>query len=147
MEAEVNICPLCDNPPAESKDRVIFSGSIFDPNELAKVFRSARLFVYPSLAERGESFGLAPLEAMTHGCAAVVSSLECFGDFIRDKETGFIFDHRTEDPAKSLRQTMESIVADEALLTRVAEAGQCKSAEYSPERVADMFIADFSSLV
>ncbi|HLW34093.1 MAG TPA: glycosyltransferase family 4 protein [Chthoniobacterales bacterium] len=132
---------------AECKDRVIFAGSIFDPNELAKAFRSARVFVYPSLAERGESFGLAPLEAMTHGCAAVVSSLECFGDFIRDKETGFVFDHRSEHPAESLRQKVESIVADEALLIRVAEAGHRKSAEYSPERVADLFIADFSSLV
>jgi glycosyltransferase involved in cell wall biosynthesis len=126
---------------------VIFAGSIFDPSELAKTFRSARLFVYPSLAERGESFGLAPLEAMTHGCAAIVSNLECFGDFIRDDETGFVFDHRSDNPSESLRQKLEGVVADETLLTRVAEGGYRKSAEYSPNRVADLFVADFSSLV
>jgi glycosyltransferase involved in cell wall biosynthesis len=131
----------------ESADRVKFAGSIFDPNELANTFRSARVFVYPSLAERGESFGLAPLEAMTHGCATVVSSLECFSDFIRDRETGFVFDHRGEHPAQCLRQKLERLVADEAMLSRVADAGHRKSAEYSPERVADLFIADFSSLV
>lgn len=128
-------------------DRVIFAGSIFDPIELAKAFRSARVFVYPSLAELGESFGLAPLEAMTHGCATLVSKLECFADFIRDGETGFVFDHRSDDPVESLRKKLEALVADETLLSRVAEAGRRKSAEYSPERVADLFIADFSSLV
>ena len=128
-------------------ERVILAGSIFDPAELERTFRSARLFVYPSLAERGESFGLAPLEAMSHGCAAVVSNLECFGDFIHNGETGFVFDHRGEDPVETLRQKLESIVQDEALAARVAEAGHNKSTEYSPERVADLFIADFSSLV
>ena len=77
-----------------ANNRVTFAGPIFDAVELEQTFRGAKLFVYPSLAERGESFGLAPLEAMTHGCAVLVSKLECFGDFIRDGETGFVFDHR-----------------------------------------------------
>ncbi|HEV3394051.1 MAG TPA: glycosyltransferase family 4 protein [Chthoniobacterales bacterium] len=131
----------------EAGDRVIFAGSIFDPYELEQTFRSARLFVYPSLAERGESFGLAPLEAMTHGCAALVSNLDCFTDFVRDGETGFIFDHRSSSPEESLRIKIEKITNDEALLARVAEAGRHKSEEYSLSRVADRFIADFSSIV
>ena len=126
---------------------VTFPGSIFDPTELDRAFHSARLFVYPSLAERGESFGVAPLEAMTHGCAVIVSKLDCFSDFITDGETGFIFDHRSDNPAKSLREKMETVIADESLLMRVAESGHRKSAEYSLSRVADRFIADFSSLI
>ena len=125
----------------------MFTGPIFDPNALEKTFRSARLFVYPSLAERGESFGLAPLEAMTHGCAVLVSKLECFGDFIRDGETGFVFDHRSDNPARSLREKMEMLLADNAGLARVAAAGHAESAEYSLARVADRFIADFNSLI
>jgi glycosyltransferase involved in cell wall biosynthesis len=112
-----------------------------------QTFRDARLFVYPSLAKRGESFGLAPLEAMTHGCAVVVSNLDCFSDFIRDGETGFVFDHRSTSPVESLRQKIDNIMSNEAALSRVAEAGQRKSAEYSLPRVADRFIADFSSLI
>ena len=131
----------------ESGGRVTFVGSIFDSSELNKTFRSARLFVYPSLAERGESFGLAPLEAMTHGCAAIVSKLDCFADFITDGETGFVFDHRSNNPAESLREKMETVIADDSLLMRVAESGHRKSAEYSLSRVADRFIADFSSLI
>jgi len=132
---------------AESGDGVVFAGSIFNPVELEKAFRSARLFVYPSLAERGESFGLAPLEAMTHGCAVLVSGLDCFGDFIRDRETGFVFDHRSKNPSESLRQKMEEVISNEALLARAAESGHHKSEEYSLPRVADLFIADFSSLI
>jgi glycosyltransferase involved in cell wall biosynthesis len=131
----------------ESGNRVTFAGSIFDPAELEKAFRSARLFVYPSLAERGESFGLAPLEAMTHGCAVLASKLDCFGDFIRDGETGYVFDHRSKDPSESLREKMEDVIADDIRLARVAESGHRKSAEYSLPRVADCFIADFSSLI
>lgn len=131
----------------EAGDRVIFAGSIFDSARLQKTFRSARLFVYPSLAERGESFGLAPLEAMTHGCAVLVSKLDCFTDFVRDGETGFIFDHRSSSLDENLRTKIEKIANDEALLARVAEAGRRKSEEYSLSRVADCFIADFSSIV
>jgi glycosyltransferase involved in cell wall biosynthesis len=131
----------------ESGNRVTFAGSIFDQAELEKAFRSARLFVYPSLAERGESFGLAPLEAMTHGCAVLASKLDCFGDFIRDGETGYVFDHRSKDPSESLRKKMEDVIADDIRLARVAESGHRKSAEYSLPRVADCFIADFSSLI
>lgn len=126
---------------------VFFHGPIFDPVALEENFRAARLFVYPSLAERGESFGLAPLEAMAHGCAVLVSNLECFGDFIRDGENGFVFDHRAADPVAELRRKIGNLVADENLLGRAAEAGYRKSAEYSLTRVADQFLHDFSSLV
>jgi glycosyltransferase involved in cell wall biosynthesis len=132
---------------AESSDRVIFAGSIFDRAELEKTFRSARLFVYPSLAERGESFGLAPLEAMAHGCAVLVSELDCFGDFVRDTKSGFVFDHRSKDSTESLRKKMEDAIADDDRLARVAESGHHKSTEFSLSQVAERFIADFSSLI
>lgn len=130
----------------KGEGKISFTGPIFDPSELASVFRKARLFIYPSLSERGESFGLAPLEAMADGCAVLVSNLDCFQDFIRDGETGFIFDHRTKSVANSLRQKMETVIGDEELLSQVAEAGYRKSIEYSPERVADLFLSDFKQV-
>ena len=127
--------------------QVMFSGSIFDSAELEKTFRGARLFVYPSLAERGESFGLAPLEAMTHGCPALVSDLECFKDFIIDGATGFVFNHRTQGPAEALVHKMQDIISDETMLARVATAGYEKATEYSLPRVADRFLQDFHSVL
>jgi glycosyltransferase involved in cell wall biosynthesis len=130
-----------------AQGRVIFRGPLFDPIALEREFRSARLFVYPSLAEKGESFGLAPLEAMAHGCAVLVSNLDCFHDFIREGETGLIFDHRAANPAEALREKIENVMVDEPLLVRVAEAGYRESVEYSLARVADQFLDDFNSLV
>jgi glycosyltransferase involved in cell wall biosynthesis len=130
-----------------ANNRVTFAGPIFDAVELERTFRGARLFIYPSLAERGESFGLAPLEAMTHGCAVLVSSLDCFQDFIRDCETGFVFNHRSKSPVETLHEKMGRIIGDETLLARVAEAGYRKSADYSIGRVADRFLDDFNLLI
>lgn len=132
---------------ANAEDKIIFRGPIFDQTELEQTYRAARLFVYPSLAERGESFGLAPLEAMAHGCAVLVSDLACFHDFIRDGDTGFIFDHRSSNAAQSLRAKIDNVIVDLALLSRVADAGYRKSAEYSLARVADQFLEDFNSLM
>ncbi|PYL17597.1 MAG: glycosyltransferase family 1 protein [Verrucomicrobia bacterium] len=133
---------------AESAEgKISFTGPIFDSAKLTDAYRSARLFVYPSLSERGESFGLAPLEAMAHGCAVLVSNLDCFRDFIRDNETGFMFDHRKQPASQTLRDKIDNVIRNETLLARVAAAGYEKSAEYSPERVADQFLKDFDSLI
>src|ERR1043166_3947440 len=129
-----------------AEGKMVFRGAVFDPAALENELRSARLFVYPSLAEKGEAFGLAPLEAMAQGCAVLVSNLDCFGDFVRDGETGFVFDHRASNPADALAEKLEQLIVDQASLGPVAEAGYRKSAEYSVETVADQFLTDFDAL-
>ena len=84
---------------------------------------------------------------MTHGCAVLVSSLGCFKDFVRDAETGFVFDHRGSQPAKALRDKIERLLEDEASLNRVAEAGYLESEKYSVERIAEKFLLDFQSVI
>ena len=131
---------------AVARDRIVFRGPIFDAAVLEKEFRAARIFAYPSLAVRGETFGLAPLEAMTHGCAVLVSDLKCFHDFVSPNETGFVFEQGTSDPADSLVQTFRQGLSDPMRLQRVAQAGRLKSEEFSSARVADKFLTDFESL-
>jgi glycosyltransferase involved in cell wall biosynthesis len=129
-----------------AEGKVIFRGAVFDPAALENELRSARLFIYPSVAEKGEAFGLAPLEAMAQGCAVLVSNLDCFRDFVCDGETGFVFDQRGANRADALGEKLEQLIVDQALLQHVAEAGYRKSAEYCVERVADQFLADFDLL-
>jgi glycosyltransferase involved in cell wall biosynthesis len=131
----------------KAEGQISFVGPIFDGTGLASVFRNARLFVYPSLAERGESFGLAPLEAMAHGCGVLVSNLACFRDFIHDGETGFVFDHQAKPTAETLHDRIDNVISDQTLLARVAAAGYGKSSEYSTGRVAEQFLNDFDSVV
>jgi glycosyltransferase involved in cell wall biosynthesis len=130
-----------------AQGKITFAGPIFDPGKLAEIYRSSRLFIYPSLSERGESFGLAPLEAMAHGCAVIVSDLACFRDFIREDETGFIFDHRVAGNEHTLRDKIGSVIENEPSLARVAAEGYQKSQEYSPARIAEQFLADFNSMI
>jgi len=132
---------------APAADRVVFSGPIFDQARLGEAMQDAQIFVYPSLAETGESFGLAPLEAMANGCAVVVSALECFGEFVHDGSTGYTFDHRAHDPVKALGDRLRAVMADETKLAGIAQAGYEKSQEYSSPRVADQFLKDFESIL
>lgn len=131
---------------ARAPDRVELRGPVFEAAQLEREFRGARLFVYPSLAERGETFGLAALEAMTHGCAVLLSRLECFHDFVSENETGFFFDHHTQDPAQSLAEKLSGLLADESRLARVAEAGYRRSEEFTLAKIAARFLEDFASL-
>jgi len=71
-----------------------FIEPMFDIRSLAKEYVKTTIFIYPSIAEKGEAFGLAPLEAMSYGCIPVVSDLNCFKDFIKNKKNGLVFNHK-----------------------------------------------------
>ncbi|MEO5721258.1 MAG: glycosyltransferase family 4 protein [Chthoniobacterales bacterium] len=131
---------------AGGSEKVIFRGPIFETAELERAYRGTRLFVYPSLAETGETFGLAALEAMSHRCAVLVSNLGCFHDFVHEGETGAFFDHRAPAAARSLQEKMVQMLQDESALERMAEAGWRKADDYALGKVADRFLQDFAAL-
>lgn len=127
-------------------DRIVWTGPSFDPAALDEYYRSASLFVYPSLAEKGETFGLAPLEAMAQGCPALVSNLDCFRDFIVEDENGFVFDHRCANPAAALSAKLVELMGDEERLARASVHAHEKALEFSLERIATQYLEDFESL-
>ena len=96
------------------------------------------MFVYPSLADKGESFGLAPLEAMANGCPVLVSGLGCFRDFMKNERTGFVFDHHEIPIAETLSRRMTEIVSNEAALLAVAERAYRAAQAYNLPRVAEL---------
>jgi len=127
--------------------RVTFAGPIFEPETLGSYFLRASLFVYPSLAEQGETFGLAPLEAMAHGCPVLVSDLGCFRDFVHDAVDGFVFDHRTPQPAVALADRLAPLLTNPSHLAHIGDAALRKTENYSLEHIAQVYLADFESLV
>ncbi len=127
--------------------RVSWVGPVFDRQLLEGLYRTARLFLYPSVAETGESFGLAPLEAMSAGCPALVSALGCFGDFITEGKTGFVFDHRADDPAVSLAHKLSQITSAPSTLARIAEQACRTASRFALAHVAGMFLNDFETLL
>jgi len=131
----------------EGGEAIDWIGPIFERASLAAEFRRASLFVYPSLAERGETFGLAPLEAMAQGCPALVSGLECFADFIAEGETGWRFDHRADDPAQALAEALGRIVADETGRCAVALRARARADDFKIEKVARLYLDDFAKIL
>jgi glycosyltransferase involved in cell wall biosynthesis len=128
---------------AERVDWLGFMGNA----ELNEICRRSAIFVYPSVAEKGESFGLAPLEAMSQGCVSIVSDLACFRDFLTDGKAGLVFDHRSPDPAGALCAQLRRVAADEPLRQRLALAGYGKAREFTKEKVAAQYLADFDELM
>lgn len=130
---------------------VDWSGPIYDRDELARAYRDARLFVYPSVAARGEAFPLAPLEAMSRGCPVVTSDLACFADFIEPGVNADTFALGTsgEPPAARagrLAAVLESLIGDDERLRRRGRAGLRTAQTFTLDRVADVFVDDFTAL-
>jgi glycosyltransferase involved in cell wall biosynthesis len=125
---------------------VTFHEPVFDRGAFAAEMQKADLFVYPSMADKGESFGIAPLEAMATGLPTVVSSLACFRDFLRHGENGLVFDHHAEDASAQLSGHILSLLTDRAFYDRLASAATSDVARFSLESVADAYLSDFEEL-
>lgn len=119
----------------------------FNPALLAEEYRSATLFCYPSLADQGESFGLAALEAMACGVPPLVSSLECFRDFVSDGQTGWVFDHRGMDPEGALAGALESAMADPGRALELGRRASTAALKFGYAEVAEGYLADFRQLL
>ena len=126
---------------------VEFIGPVFDSDVLNELYRSAAIFVYPSVAEKGETFGLAPLEAMAWGCVPVVSGLACFRDFIVPEKNGMIFDHRSESAETDLAFTICRLIEDNQLTSRLSSSALGVREIYAASRIADLFLEDFQKVL
>jgi glycosyltransferase involved in cell wall biosynthesis len=128
---------------------VEWTGPLFgkDNAKLDALYRQARIFVYPSIAKLGESFGLAPLEAMAAGTPCVVSNLACFQDFLVAKENGLVFDYEAPDASTRLAETLTTLASDPTLRIRLGSAAWRTAARFRVEEVATRYLADFDALL
>ena len=122
-------------------------GPIYGEQELLQHYQQAALFVYPSLAERGETFGLAPLEAMACGAVPIVSDLACFRDFISPGVNGLVFNHRVADPSAQLAQEILTIASDPHRRCAMAEAALAVRQSHHSATIAHLFLDFFDELI
>jgi glycosyltransferase involved in cell wall biosynthesis len=127
-------------------NNVDWLGPVFDADALNEHYSKCPLFVYPSLAEHGETFGLAPLEAMAAGCAPVVSSLLCFQDFVVADVNGWIFDHRSENRTLILANLLKHLIGDSDILRKAGECACRTARKYTLPKIASQFLSDFEGL-
>ena len=127
------------------ESQVNWVGPVFDTERLHPYYRRATLFVYPSIAEKGETFGLAPLEAMAWGCVPIVSSLECFQDFIIDGINGKSFDHRSSKPSQNLADCIQQLAGGD--IDSMREKALEVRETHSATKIAEAFLSDFGEII
>ncbi len=118
----------------------------YDPGHLARCYGAIDIFCYPSLADRGETFGVAVAEAMAAGCAPVVSKLACFDELVLDGETGLSFDHTTTRAEENLASALARLLRDAPLRQQLATSAQHHARQFDTSVVAQRLLATLSAL-
>ena len=124
---------------------------ILDPTfsqiELINELEASRFFVYPSLAEKGETFGLAVLEAMSCGSVPIVSSLPCFKDLVASQKTGYVLDPLASNIEKSLSRILFDAIQSVDVAKLYSSRCLERAKEFELDRVAQNYLEDFSSML
>ena len=123
-----------------------FFEPIFNTSLLNKEYAKASIFLYPSIAEKGETFGLAPLEAMAFGTVPIVSNLECFKDFIKQNKNGLIFNHSYK-PEVALANKIKILQDSKVLLKKLSVEAFKVNKSHSVEKIANLFLDDFKKII
>tara|TARA_B100001057_G_scaffold269561_1_gene269721 strand:- start:1073 stop:2185 length:1113 start_codon:yes stop_codon:yes gene_type:complete len=133
------------NEIKKGEAKIELIGPIFAEAEIIQEYKSSRIFVYPSLAKKGETFGLSILESMSQGCVPLVSSLPCFQDFV-SPDNGFIFDENNEGVKNNLLQCLKTAIQIEAKHQQFSDKAYEKAKEFEPSKVARSFLEDFAKM-
>jgi glycosyltransferase involved in cell wall biosynthesis len=123
---------------------IVWRAPIYSAAALNRAYEAATVFAYPSLAVKGETFGVAVLEAMAWGAVPVVSGLACFRDFVTEGENGLIFDHAGVAPTLALAEALERAALDSS--RALAERAIAVRGTHSNAAMAEKFLADFACL-
>jgi glycosyltransferase involved in cell wall biosynthesis len=130
-----------------TKFSIIWCDPISDANLLKKEIVKSSIFCYPSIAEKGETFGVSPLEAMATGRATIVSGLTCFKDFVKHGVNGLIFNHNTKEPEVELKKAIELLIKDTDLRNKLAFNGAQTALSFSNKKIANLYLKDFNELL
>ncbi|GAA0798543.1 hypothetical protein GCM10008910_23290 [Faecalicatena orotica] len=123
--------------------KVEWIDAIYNPNHLAETLRQSDIFCYPSIAEQGETFGVAPLEAMGLGIPIIVSSLECFGDFVINGENALTFNHHSMDPVHELESALFTLIENKKKRQEIGKKGAITAQKFNAQNVAQQYLNIF----
>jgi glycosyltransferase involved in cell wall biosynthesis len=119
-------------------DAVVFAGYVPDA-ELVHLYNAAAAFVLPSLLE---GFGLPAVEAMACGAPVIVSNRGALPEVVGD--AGLVFD---PNDRTALQQTLQRVLLEPDLCTRLRHDGPRRAAQYSWQRAARDTLTAFHALV
>ncbi len=108
------------------------------PAEVAHWMARAAIYALPA---RYEPFGLSALEAAQSGCALVLGDIPSLRE-VWGEAALFV----PPDDADALRAALCALVADDNLREHMAARARARAADYTPERMADGYLAAYRSL-
>lgn len=120
---------------------------IYDAELLAKEMDKADIYCYPSLADKGETFGVAPLEAMGLGIPTIVSALGCFTDFVKDKKSGLVFDHHSPDAVKQIVERILYILNSPDNYKTLSDGAIAVAAEFTIANKAEEYLTVLTNVL
>jgi glycosyltransferase involved in cell wall biosynthesis len=106
-----------------------------DDDELEGLYRAATCFVFPSLAE---GFGLPVLEAMARGIPVACSRIGPLEEVAGEAALYF-----EPTDTRDMSRAIESLLADEQLRRRLAEAGRGRARQFSWARTAEATLSSY----
>jgi glycosyltransferase involved in cell wall biosynthesis len=100
--------------------------------ELARYYKKADLFVFPSLYE---GFGIPILEAMSLGCPYVISNIDVFREVAGNDSVYF-------DPisVNDISKKIELVLWDNSIRKRLIEIGKKRFKDYSSDKIAKDYL-------
>jgi len=131
----------------EYKPSVQILDPVFSSSLLMEHYQQARVFVYPSLATKGETFGLSVLEAMSCGCVPLVSELDCFREFVDHGKNGFVFGIDSIRLVDNLRAELRKILDSGNDLDAFSKEASKLAKTFEIKKVATSYLEDFSKML
>lgn len=129
------------------KGNVNFIGSIYDQDVLSKFYFESKIFCYPIQNGTGDAGPVAPREAMSYGCATVLSNHDCFNEYALEEINCLRFDQSSHDQVDKLSEQLMRLMTDLELREKISSNGKKVFDDFSTNKIAKMFIEDFQTVL
>lgn len=126
---------------------IIWVDPTSNQQELCDEIVKADIYCYPSIADKGETFGVAPLEAMATGTATIVSDLACFKDFVKEDVNALVFNHNAPNRVDLLIAKLEFLINNPEKRNELGIESHKTSLNFSNAEIAKEYIQDFAYLL
>lgn len=148
MPAEVQVWVGSDGPDTArlkeqyaSDTRIEWLGRISDDEKLRRM-HGAHVYCAPSL--RGESFGVVLIEAMAARVPVVASNLDGYRNVATHNVDALLVE---PGDARGLADALQSVLNDNALATRLVDAGYVRAGEFSMEALARRYVELYEEVI